>query len=77
MYGKQEIRGQNSDFVHYRQGSVQPMPGNQVRPFSTLDVRSRTTSSEGSSEGEVVINDRKIKEKKKGGMFGFLKKKYP
>ncbi|GFT80923.1 spectrin beta chain, non-erythrocytic 5 [Nephila pilipes] len=75
MYGKQEVRGQNSDFSHYRQVSVQPLPGNQVRPFSTLDVRSRTTSSEGSSEGEVVTNDRKIKEKKKGGMFGFLKKK--
>lgn len=55
---------------------VQPIPGNQARPFSsTLEVRSRTTSSEGSSEGEVVTSERKLKEKKKGGMFGFLKKK--
>ncbi|XP_071037774.1 spectrin beta chain [Parasteatoda tepidariorum] len=90
IYRKQELRGQNSDFVSYRQSyestetsrhlslpyKVQPMPsGGQNRPFSTLEVRSRTTSSEGSSEGEVVTNDRKIKEKKKGGMFGFLKKK--
>ncbi|XP_035225862.1 spectrin beta chain, non-erythrocytic 1-like isoform X1 [Stegodyphus dumicola] len=91
VYRRQELKGQNSDFTQYRQTyettetsharhmslphKVQPIPGTQVRPFSTLEVRSRTTSSEGSSEGEVVPTDRKIKEKKKGGMFGFLKKK--
>ncbi|XP_054722410.1 spectrin beta chain, non-erythrocytic 5-like [Uloborus diversus] len=89
MYRRPELKPQNSEFMQYRQSydsmdssharhmslphKVQPLPGN--RPFSTLDIRSRTTSSEGSSEGEIVSNDRKIKEKKKGGMFGFLKKK--